>query len=175
MRLLALLASLLAATDAVRLAVRPISTRSTALSHVMSATAAESLPLDAETAFRLLDLDGNGAVSEEEFNNYLLQFRYTNAAASNFEPFFNVDDGSCRLPGCRANPSSQYYNVNAAFDDGCSCDGTCGSRRALASRVSATLAVAKLPLARVTSSRASKLSGSSRHGSLNGTRLEIEG
>ena len=47
----------------------------------------------------------------------------TDPAAANYKAFFNKDDGSCRLPGCLAT------NPNAAFDDGCSCADTCGSRR----------------------------------------------
>ena len=35
---------------------------------------------DAEAAFRLLDLDGNGEVSSEEMKSYLGQYRYTDAA-----------------------------------------------------------------------------------------------
>ena len=38
-------------------------------------------------------------------------------AASNYEPFFNVDDGSCRLPGCLAT------NPNAAFNVPSMCPG----------------------------------------------------
>ena len=33
----------------------------------------------------------------------------------------NVDDDSCRLPGCLRDSSSQWYDASAAFDDGCTC------------------------------------------------------
>lgn len=39
-----------------------------------------SIREDAETAFRLLDLNGDGSVCEAEFRSYLLQYRYTDSA-----------------------------------------------------------------------------------------------
>lgn len=50
----------------------------------MEATVAEeecqdedAIRADAETAFRLLDLDGDGSISDKEFKKYLLQYGYT--------------------------------------------------------------------------------------------------
>ena len=52
-----------------------------------------------------------------------------NPLASNYEVFYNVDKSyACRLPGC-VDSTSPNYNANAIFDDGCSCAGTCASRR----------------------------------------------
>lgn len=40
----------------------------------------EGIRADAATAFRMLDLNGDGEISAAEFTQYLLQFRYTEAA-----------------------------------------------------------------------------------------------
>lgn len=40
----------------------------------------EAIRADATTAFRLLDLNGDGEISDVEFTQYLLQFRYTESA-----------------------------------------------------------------------------------------------
>jgi len=52
----------------------------------------EAIRADAVTAFRLLDLDGNGSVSRAEFEKYLSQFRYTASAADKVYEALDMDN-----------------------------------------------------------------------------------
>ena len=46
---------------------------------------------DAEAAFRLLDLDGDGEISQSEMKSYLQQFKYTESAADKIYAALDMD------------------------------------------------------------------------------------
>ena len=50
-----------------------------------------SIRADAEAAFRLLDLDGDGEISEVEMKAYLLQFKYTESAVDKVYEALDMD------------------------------------------------------------------------------------
>ena len=61
-----------------------------------------SIRADAEAAFRLLDLDGDGEISSSELKSYLLQFRYTESASQKIYEALDVDNcGTIHLDDLR--------------------------------------------------------------------------
>jgi len=52
----------------------------------------DAIKADAQVAFGLLDLDGNGEVSVDEFQTYMRQFRYTESAIDKIYDALDMDD-----------------------------------------------------------------------------------
>jgi len=88
-------AALLLSPAAAPLRPQPVTARSDAarlaLSEQLQCQDEDSIRADAETAFALLDLDGNGEVSAEEFQTYLQQFRYTESAIAQIFAALDMD------------------------------------------------------------------------------------
>merc|ERR1712195_366449 len=74
----------------------------------------DAVRLDAEAAFSLLDLDGDGAVSKDEFGKYLVTFGYTASASTKIFKQLDLD----------GNGDINLSELRDGLDEYCSC-GEC--------------------------------------------------
>ena len=74
----------------------------------------DAVRLDAEAAFSLLDLNGDGAVSKDEFGKYLITFGYTASASSKIFKQLDLD----------GNGDINLSELRDGLDEYCSC-GEC--------------------------------------------------